>query len=745
MQETMLACHNLPVRIMWYRASFCPELHETDGVQTVTNDLLDAADAASDDSLPLAGYSLLAINSCPSLQHPSNRAALTSYAQSRGLTLVFSDPTSEALRPRAIERSIFPRDEASACLSRALADSAGAAGWNDPRGFLAIDEAAGRGAAARSSPRSLDEKLRALRMRFAQACMHRRPLVLSPFPLSRIASAGALAMPGSREAQQWVAESHRRVVSVVTDRLALALHASPFNTSLAAALAYRHPLRIAAGVEGVQAWVRHLPRLQPHRHQLASPVPPQPVSSLLLVNTNEQPVTVSLPADAPWLQKGLYAVSAWGGGRAPNETWAAHATAVRKPSSSGLAAWSSWPSSGGGGSGGGRGGGRDGGGRARGSRVPMGVPLTSVWSAIDVAPRDVVLLLLFASEGDAHAFAEGSADVRTAVAAIARRSGGGGGTGGGGGGTGGAAAAATSSSSSSSSSSRDSTQLPSLSAVAGGLDGDTSVVRAALRGSGGGSPGPLASLAMLAGAAALLAAGWLLLQRRRRDKQSASTFGNCEMSPQAMLSSPSALQAIGWRRHGGLRGGDESPIEGSGGGTESKRKGRGKSRPPLPSAWTQPHVPQLPNELHKPIPCALHSSANAPSVARAPGADPPLVSSRRGFAYNPSWTDISQAGLERQQQPRRSSRRPSHEKWDEKPTTERDVITERPADDSYHDGMSSSDGAEVAVPGYGYAFHRRRPPRSCRPSATADTRLLPDAAPPPELPPPEPRPLSPAP
>jgi hypothetical protein len=61
-------------------------------------------------------------------------------------------------------------------------------------------------------------------------------------------------------------------------------------------------------------------------------------------------------------------------------------------------------------------------------------------------------------------------------------------------------------------------------------------------------------------------------------------------------------------------------------GTDSKRKGRTKARPLLPSAWTQPHVPPLPAHdsphdafddvprreyLPAPIPCALHALATA--------------------------------------------------------------------------------------------------------------------------------------
>ena len=201
--------------MMRLRTSFCPTLQETEGVQTITNELLDAADAAADDGLPRRGYTLLGVDACASLQHPSNRASLTSYAQTRGLTLVFGERTGEALRPRAIERLIFPRDEASACLSRARAS---APGWNDPHVHLSLNTrsqphqpqqqqqqlggrapyAGARAASASSTaavPRTFEERLRALRVRFAQACMHRRPLVLSPFPLAPRPSASLAAAP----------------------------------------------------------------------------------------------------------------------------------------------------------------------------------------------------------------------------------------------------------------------------------------------------------------------------------------------------------------------------------------------------------------------------------------------------------------------------------------------------------------------------------------------------------------------
>jgi hypothetical protein len=461
--------------MLWLRTSFCPTLQETEGVQTITNELLDAADAAADDGLPRRGYTLLGVDACASLQHPSNRASLTSYAQTRGLTLVFGERTGEALRPRAIERLIFPRDEASACLSRALAS---APGWNDPHVHLSLNTrsqphqpqqqqqqlggrapyAGARAASASSTaavPRTFEERLRALRVRFAQACMHRRPLVLSPFPLAPRPAASLAPAPARVTARAAQAE-HARLVSLLTDRHALALHASPFNTSAAAAIAQRHPLRIAAGAEGVQAWVRHMaPRGSSYgvRHMSAAavsaaaralpissqshpnlvPISSQspnlaPISSLLLVNTNAYAARAVLPWDAmaPHPMESLFAVRAWnyddgaasgaasGANGSRAVTGAVTGAALMGPSA-GMAAAAAgrWrlrpgdvasapgrrlaPVGGhGGGSRGSDGGGGGGGGDGHGGAVvPLGVPLTAMLRSLEVPPLDVMLLILF--------------------------------------------------------------------------------------------------------------------------------------------------------------------------------------------------------------------------------------------------------------------------------------------------------------------------------------------------------------
>jgi hypothetical protein len=106
---------------------------------------------------------------------------------------------------------------------------------------------------------------------------------------------------------------------------------------------------------------------------------------------------------------------------------------------------------------------------------------------------------------------------------------------------------------------------------------------------------------------------------------------------------------------GGEDGLDDEMCNREGTGTDSKRKGRTKARPLLPSAWTQPHVPPLPAHdsprdafddvprreyLPAPIPCALHALH---AHATAPSAVEPSIISRRGFAYNTSWADLAES------------------------------------------------------------------------------------------------------
>ena len=114
----------------------------------------------------------------------------------------------------------------------------------------------------------------------------------------------------------------------------------------------------------------------------------------------------------------------------------------------------------------------------------------------------------------------------------------------------------------------------------------------------------------------------------------------------------------------------DSPESRERAGTESKRKGKGRSqRPRLPVDWTRPALPSLtlPTTTHiaghsghsgaaevdafrpPPIPCALHPPAvhpqpPAPTDVRPSGnsMEPVLVSRHRGgFAYNPSWSHLA--------------------------------------------------------------------------------------------------------
>ena len=102
-------CPTTPVRISWLALSSCTRAnHGADAIQVLQNEMLDAVDGIASDGLVQAGYWLLAVDACPALAHPSNRASIASYAFSRGLTLVFTALAPEALRPRTLDRSIFP-------------------------------------------------------------------------------------------------------------------------------------------------------------------------------------------------------------------------------------------------------------------------------------------------------------------------------------------------------------------------------------------------------------------------------------------------------------------------------------------------------------------------------------------------------------------------------------------------------------------------------------------------------------
>ena len=170
-------CRAAPVRLAWATTAECPALHNTDAIQIMTNQILDAADAVAESGLAASGYELLALPACEALQHPSHRVSLVSYTRALGLTLVFAQADATALRARLLEKATYP---SNACIAQALSDTSGPAGWNDPRAAFSLDA---------SASMSFDERLRRLRLRFTQACMHRRPLVLAPSVRMPIATA----------------------------------------------------------------------------------------------------------------------------------------------------------------------------------------------------------------------------------------------------------------------------------------------------------------------------------------------------------------------------------------------------------------------------------------------------------------------------------------------------------------------------------------------------------------------------
>ena len=74
---------------------------ETDAIQIETDAILDMADLLVTSGLAVAGYTLLAVGSCPTIQSPTIRAAIQAYIVQRGLSIVFAPHGAErqALSP----------------------------------------------------------------------------------------------------------------------------------------------------------------------------------------------------------------------------------------------------------------------------------------------------------------------------------------------------------------------------------------------------------------------------------------------------------------------------------------------------------------------------------------------------------------------------------------------------------------------------------------------------------------------
>lgn len=595
------------VRLSWVTPVPCPErLTETDAIQLATNELLDAVDGVAADGLVQAGYGLLAVTACPALMHPSNRASIASYAFARGLTLVFTALAPDALRPRTLDHALFPHGANNVpCLARALAEASGASGWNDPRALLSTEAADGNQAAVteQSTPTAVGRqpsqpflnRLRSLRVRFAHACMHRRPLALAPSLRPRsmggVAAGGAGGMPIDVE--------RTLVLGTLTNRVALVLHASPINTS-SASVAERHPVRIRTGLESMQVWVRHLPPAATLLMRESESVDSRtaagrsrwpkfgggvsrdadaalrgvraigasnaPVSALLLVNKGLSMATARLPLDAmrPFSYRRLYVLSAWGNTSAQSATG-----------------------------------------------VPPGTPLTAIMQSIDVPPLDAALYLLFASAEAAQQFeldgarVRGGSGVHRLPTAVRRTNAG----------------------------ARASNGLDDQGRRGGGKghhNPHTKIAAAPGWGSFVSSPGDsVAQSPLLATLAALsmLAAAYLLLRRLRQRRAEGPTR---------------------WDRYSHARLCAESPTERPG--TESKRKGRGRgNRPRLPSAWAPSPQPSAATPLlPPPAKCACPSdedfcvsSTPIPFCLRDTGnGDPGCFAARRGFACSHSFQDV---------------------------------------------------------------------------------------------------------
>ena len=82
-------------RGLWWDVRRCPSQTETDAIQIETDAILDMADLLATSGLAAAGYTLLAVGSCATIQSPTIRAAIQAYIVQRGLSVVFAPPGAE--------------------------------------------------------------------------------------------------------------------------------------------------------------------------------------------------------------------------------------------------------------------------------------------------------------------------------------------------------------------------------------------------------------------------------------------------------------------------------------------------------------------------------------------------------------------------------------------------------------------------------------------------------------------------
>lgn len=82
-------------RGLWWDVRRCPSQSETDAIQIETDAILDMADLLVTSGLATAGYTLLAVGSCATIQSPTIRAAIQAYIAQRGLSIVFASHGAE--------------------------------------------------------------------------------------------------------------------------------------------------------------------------------------------------------------------------------------------------------------------------------------------------------------------------------------------------------------------------------------------------------------------------------------------------------------------------------------------------------------------------------------------------------------------------------------------------------------------------------------------------------------------------
>ena len=82
-------------RGLWWDVRRCPSQTETDAIQIETDAILDMADLLVTSGLAAAGYTLLAVGSCATIQSPTVRSAIQAYIVQRGLSIVFAPHGAE--------------------------------------------------------------------------------------------------------------------------------------------------------------------------------------------------------------------------------------------------------------------------------------------------------------------------------------------------------------------------------------------------------------------------------------------------------------------------------------------------------------------------------------------------------------------------------------------------------------------------------------------------------------------------